>query len=143
MNALLASGALKVTPNNKGWWGYDLDYLAFGPKQAKIVPFVDVQYGAQVDVSAAPMPITQGNKVFLSFELTNLSAVPVDMVVTTPYGVRTYEGIRPGKTMKAMVNTNASSIPAGHVTVEATGVVGGQQVTVTETAYYGAYTMTP
>src|SRR3954453_2545995 len=46
VNAALAKGLVAVTPNNKGWFGFNLDYLQFGPKQAKLVPFVDTQYVA-------------------------------------------------------------------------------------------------
>src|SRR4051812_32733536 len=44
VNAHLARGAATVTQNNKGWFGYNVDYLKFGPKQAKLVPFVEQQY---------------------------------------------------------------------------------------------------
>jgi hypothetical protein len=131
--------APRVGRRDTRWWHNDQVYLSFGPKQAKIVPFVDVQYGATVDVSAAPTPIMQGGKLFLSVNVTNVSAVKVGVVVTTPYGARTYQDIKPGKTIQALVNTNAMSIPRGHVTVKVTGVVGGQRVTTIETAYYAPY----
>lgn len=131
--------APRVGRRDTRWWHNDQVYLSFGPKQAKIVPFVDVQYGATVDVSAAPTPTMQGGKLFLSVNVTNVSAVKVGVVVTTPYGARTYQDIKPGKTVQALINTNAMSIPRGHITVKVTGVVGGQRVTTTETAYYAAY----
>ena len=43
-NVQLDRGAAHVTRNANGWWGYDIDYLSFGPRQAKIVPFVEVRY---------------------------------------------------------------------------------------------------
>lgn len=46
-NVQLDRGAATVTQNASGWWGYHIDYLDFGPKQAKLVPFVDLQYEAK------------------------------------------------------------------------------------------------
>jgi hypothetical protein len=46
VNVQLDRRAVNVTLNNKGWFGFDIDYLQFGPKQAKLVPFVDVQYAS-------------------------------------------------------------------------------------------------
>ncbi|MFU8874430.1 glycosyl hydrolase [Micromonospora sp. SL4-19] len=43
-NVQLDRGVARVTQNANGWWGYNIDYLDFGPKQAKIVPFVEMQY---------------------------------------------------------------------------------------------------
>ena len=46
VNVQLDRRIINFTPNFRSWWGYDLDYLQFGPKQAKLVPFVDVQYAS-------------------------------------------------------------------------------------------------
>jgi len=40
------------------WWGYSNDYLAFGPKQAKLVPFVDVEYSTEVTGPPTTVPPT-------------------------------------------------------------------------------------
>ncbi len=52
----------KVGRNNVLWWHNDQKYLSFGPEQAKIVPFVDVEYPAVADtsISAAPVRGTYG-----------------------------------------------------------------------------------
>ncbi|WP_156393653.1 glycosyl hydrolase [Nocardioides sp. Root140] len=34
----------RETRNAEGWWGYNIEYLKFGPSQAKIVPFADRRY---------------------------------------------------------------------------------------------------
>ena len=44
VNVQLGRGATSPTLYNKGWWQYDIKYLSFGPKQAKLVPFVEVPY---------------------------------------------------------------------------------------------------
>ncbi|WP_298130505.1 Ig-like domain-containing protein [Micropruina sp.] len=43
-NVQLDRGVVNVQPNGSNWWKYDVDYLEFGPRQAKVVPFVDVHY---------------------------------------------------------------------------------------------------
>ncbi|WP_210438579.1 glycosyl hydrolase [Nocardioides xinjiangensis] len=53
-NVQLSRGVMSVTPNASGWWGYHVDYLPFGPAQARLVPFVDVEYSA----ADAPAPTT-------------------------------------------------------------------------------------
>ena len=58
VNAVLARGGAAVTPNNKGWSGFNLDYLQFGPKQAKLVPFVEVQYLPQNGGVGGTVPAT-------------------------------------------------------------------------------------
>ena len=44
VNVAARPRAVSVTLNNKGWWHYDINYLSFGPKQAKLIPFVEVPY---------------------------------------------------------------------------------------------------
>lgn len=46
-NVQLDRGIMKVTPNASNWWGYHIDYLDFGPKQAKVIPFAEVSYSRQ------------------------------------------------------------------------------------------------
>ncbi|MEA5119317.1 MAG: Ig-like domain-containing protein, partial [Propionicimonas sp.] len=48
-NVQLDRGVATVSVNKGGWWKYDIDYLSFGPSQAKLVPFVDVAYTASLD----------------------------------------------------------------------------------------------
>lgn len=43
-NVQLDRGVVQPTQNRGGWWGYDQKYLSFGPQQAKVVPFVDLEY---------------------------------------------------------------------------------------------------
>ena len=46
-NVQLDRGVARVTPNANGWWHYNIDYLPFGPKQAKLIPFVEAHYVSQ------------------------------------------------------------------------------------------------
>lgn len=57
-NVQLDRGVTTVTPNSNGWWGYDIDYLSFGPQQAKLVPYEDITLEADggVDPSTPPTP---------------------------------------------------------------------------------------
>lgn len=43
-NVQLDRGVATPRQNASGWWGYHIEYLDFGPKQAKIIPFVEVEY---------------------------------------------------------------------------------------------------
>ncbi|RKF22946.1 hypothetical protein [Micromonospora globbae] len=45
-NVQLSRGVIAEGLNQRGWWGNDQVYLEFGPRQAKILPFVDVRYDA-------------------------------------------------------------------------------------------------
>jgi len=96
-----------------------------------------------LDVSATALPQTQGNKVFLSVSATNNDSVPVKMVITTPYGTKTFGNVKPGKTVIATINTKLDSIPAGEAAVQVTGTADGQLVTETKTAAFAAFAVTP
>ncbi|WP_435741965.1 glycosyl hydrolase [Nocardioides sp. SYSU DS0663] len=54
-NVQLDRGVMKPTQNASGWWGYHVDYLPFGPAQAKVVPFVDIEYSS----AAGPAPTVE------------------------------------------------------------------------------------
>ncbi len=43
-NVQLARGAIREELNKGGWWKNDQKYLSFGPQQAKLVPFVGLEY---------------------------------------------------------------------------------------------------
>ena len=44
-NVQLDRGAVQPAQNRGGWWGYDTEYLSFGPQRATLIPFVELAYG--------------------------------------------------------------------------------------------------
>ena len=118
------------------WWGNDIKYLEFGPRQAKVVPFVEVAYDASLlDVT----PRMLGSKVHLSVSATNDDTVPVDVVITTAYGSKTFKNVKPGKSVAVSINSRSGAVPAGEATVSVTGSVGAESVTETKTVSYEAF----
>jgi hypothetical protein len=72
-NVQLDRGIVRVTPNASGWWGYNIDYLEFGPKQAKIVPFVEKEYevvAPELSVTASPDAIKTPNAKWHTVDFT-------------------------------------------------------------------------
>ncbi|MBS2939798.1 hypothetical protein KDN32_18810 [Nocardioides sp. J2M5] len=53
-NLQLSRGIGTVTPHYRNWWNLKVDYFAFGPQQAKIVPFVDVEYTGEDEPTVPP-----------------------------------------------------------------------------------------
>ncbi|BDZ65487.1 glycosyl hydrolase [Agromyces mangrovi Wang et al. 2018] len=45
-NVQLDRGIVREQQNASNWWGYDVEYLSFGPQQAVLVPFAEVVYPA-------------------------------------------------------------------------------------------------
>ncbi len=93
---------------------------------------------ADLDVSVSAATRVLAGKQYVSASVTNNEDVPVDVVVTTPYGAKTFTAVQPGKSASVSINSRLSAVPAGEVSVEVTGVVGDQTVTVTKTASYPA-----
>ncbi|MBE2320729.1 hypothetical protein DVA67_032520 [Solirubrobacter sp. CPCC 204708] len=83
VNVQLDRGIVNPTPNYRSWWGYDLDYLPFGPKQARLVPFVDVGYASTTTDG------TVGGSVPATLSLSLAAPKPFEPFV--PGVDRTYE----------------------------------------------------
>jgi hypothetical protein len=79
-------------------------------------------------------PTTVSGQVALSVAVTNNSAQTVKITVTTKFGSKTFSNVAVGKTVTYTVGTKLVSIPAGTVTVKATGSV----VSLTSTVSYDA-----
>jgi hypothetical protein len=56
----IVTEAFPRIPRNNPWWMNDVKYLSFGPQQAKVVPFVDVEYalrGGQPPTTVPPTTV--------------------------------------------------------------------------------------
>ena len=143
-NVQLDRGVIREQANSRTWWQNDQKYLSFGPSQAKIVPFVDVvcnadESGSQLDVSVAPVHRVVAGKVYLAVSVTNNSAVPVDLSMSSPYGVKEFLQVAPGKTVSVAQNSRLTATPSGEVKVEVKAVFDGEEVTETVTESYPAF----
>jgi hypothetical protein len=115
------------------------DLAAGGTFAASQVTVSFVVAVASLDVSTTVDPRVLGGKVYLSVSVTNEGSVPLSIVVSTPYGGKTFTNVAPGTRVSASINSRLASIPAGAATVGVTGIVGGQPATNTTTALYGAF----
>ncbi len=93
---------------------------------------------ADLDVTVSASTRVLAGKQYLSVVATNNEDVPVDIVITTPYGAKTFTAVKPGKSASVSLNSRLSAVPAGEVTVAVTGEVDGETVTVQKTAAYPA-----
>lgn len=151
-NVQLDRGVATVTENASGWWRYDIDYLSFGPKQAKLVPFAELTYPGDVvspgiTVSASAMPKAVDGEVVLDVDVTNDNEVPMEVAVETPFdesdAVTTLVSdpvvVDVGATATVTVKTGEVEIPAGEAVVDATAVIDDETVTATATAPYEGF----
>lgn len=83
-----------------------------------------------------------GGKVVLTVTAQNNATVPVDVTVATSYGSKRFTAVAPGKNASAAFSTRAPSIPAGEITVTATGAVDGTSVKSVIPAPYAARSCT-
>ncbi|WP_214105414.1 glycosyl hydrolase family 95 catalytic domain-containing protein [Acrocarpospora catenulata] len=97
-----------------------------------------------VTIATATVPLTVtatsrcvGATAYLAVTAVNGAEVPASITLTTPYGVKTVEGVEPGKQAYQSFNTRAKQLAAGTVTVTGTATIGGKQVT---SSYEVAYT---
>ncbi|MFJ2518554.1 family 43 glycosylhydrolase [Cellulosimicrobium cellulans] len=74
-------------------------------------------------------------KDYVAVRVTNAEAVPVDVVVTTPYGSRSFADVEPGRNAYQAFPSRLTSVPAGEVTVSVTRSTDGS--TATRTVAYG------
>ncbi|MNW56736.1 hypothetical protein D3C74_344690 [compost metagenome] len=86
----------------------------------------------ELAVSVTVQPKCVAGKVTLNVRAVNDDTVPVDVVLSTPFGKKTMTGVLPGKSAQQTFATRSTSIEAGTATVTATS--GGKEVVV-ETTY--------
>ncbi|WP_435738638.1 family 43 glycosylhydrolase [Cellulosimicrobium sp. PMB13] len=73
-------------------------------------------------------------KAYVAVRATNDHDGPVDVVLETPYGKRSFEDVAPGKNAYQSFAVRATQVGEGSVTVRATGTVEGETVTTEEVA---------
>lgn len=81
-----------------------------------------------------------GPNAKLTVRVTNNESVPVDVVVQTPYGAKTFDDVEPGKTRFHPFMTGERAVPAGAATVTATATVDGHEVSSALSVPYDAHT---
>lgn len=89
-------------------------------------------------VEVAASTRTLAGKQYVSVLATNNEGGPVDIVIETPYGAKTFLAVAPGKSANVSINSRLTSVPAGTARVAVTGVVEGETVTMTKLAPYPA-----
>ncbi|WP_318243629.1 family 16 glycoside hydrolase [Oerskovia gallyi] len=86
----------------------------------------------ELAVSVTVQPKCVAGKVTLNVRAVNDDTVPVDVVLSTPFGKKTMVGVLPGKSAQQTFATRSTSIEAGAATVTASA---GDKEVVVETAY--------
>ncbi len=91
-----------------------------------------------LDVSVDVSTRTVAGKQHVSTVVTNNEAAPVDVVVETAYGSKSFAAVQPGRSASVSISSREAAIPGGDVTVTVTGQRDGQTVTTSKTASYPA-----
>jgi DUF1680 family protein len=81
------------------------------------------------DIEAQVRTQCTGTNAYLSVSVRNADQVPLTIELITPYGSRTVADVAPGRSAYQSFNTRRAAVPAGTVTVKATGVVDAVPVT--------------
>jgi hypothetical protein len=81
------------------------------------------------DIEAQLRTQCTGTNAYLSVSVRNADQVPLTIELITPYGSRTVADVAPGRSAYQSFNTRRAAVPAGTVTVKATGVVDAVPVT--------------
>jgi arabinoxylan arabinofuranohydrolase len=74
-------------------------------------------------------------KVVVAVKVTNEDHVPLNLVVTSPFGTKEFAGVAPGKTVSAAFSTRQASVPAGAATIGVSPAAGGAGAHEAEAAY--------
>ncbi|WP_277515929.1 S8 family peptidase [Cellulosimicrobium cellulans] len=99
---------------------------------------VDVTTSAVVDATVTAEARCLGGKAHVAVRVLNESGATADVVVTTPYGEKTFPNVKDGKNAYQSFSSRAASFDAGSVTATLTAEVDGEDVTTTYDADYEA-----
>ncbi|WP_341483391.1 OmpL47-type beta-barrel domain-containing protein [Micromonospora cathayae] len=89
---------------------------------------------AQLPVTVTVQTRCLAGRAYVAVQARNDHDTPVDLTLTTGYGERTFAKVAPGANAYQSFATRTASVPAGQVTVRATGTLAGTDVTSTATA---------
>ncbi|WP_353708409.1 S8 family serine peptidase [Cellulosimicrobium sp. ES-005] len=99
---------------------------------------VDVTTSAVVDATVTAEARCLGGKAHVAVRVLNESGATADVVVTTPYGEKTFPNVKNGKNAYQSFSSRSASFDAGSVTATLTTDVDGEEVTTTYDADYEA-----
>lgn len=94
--------------------------------------------GPRVPVTTEAETRCLGRTGFVSVRVSNDHDGPIDVRIETGYGIRRFRDVAPGRVVHQSLAARTSDVPAGAVTVEATGTVDGDEVTSEVVAEYDA-----
>ncbi len=120
--ATVSDGAATLTatvPADAAEGAYDLWVVAAPSGTTARIP-VTVEAGepAGAELTAIEVsPRCMAGKVYVAVKAVNGGDVPVDIVLSTPYGERTFTAVAPGVAAYQSFASRATSVPAGSVTV--------------------------
>ncbi|MEV1121870.1 family 43 glycosylhydrolase [Actinosynnema sp. NPDC049800] len=119
---------------------HDVYFTFVGPDGKDLVE-VDSWRFAKPSLKVATSADTRcaGPHVKLTVHVTNNESVPVDVVVETPFGAKSFDDVEPGKSRSHPFNSRRSTVDAGAAAVTATATVDGQEVSLGLTAPYDAH----
>ncbi|WP_447007233.1 carbohydrate-binding protein [Saccharothrix isguenensis] len=116
---------------------HDVYFTFVGPDGKDLVEVDSWRFAKpSLMVSARVNTWCAGPNVKLTVHVADNESVPVDVVVETPYGARSFDDVEPGRTRFHPFNSRRASVDAGAATVKATATVDGQEVSVVLTAPY-------
>ncbi|QAY59895.1 hypothetical protein ET475_07745 [Microbacterium protaetiae] len=94
--------------------------------------------GPPFDIATEASTRTLAGKAYVTATVINNGEIPLDVVLSTPYGDKKFTAVQPGKKASVSINSTSASIPSGTVTATVSGTVDGELVTYTSTADYAA-----
>jgi hypothetical protein len=131
-----------------GTWQLEItEGLVRGTNSFELVQALGTRAGTPVAVEFEVEPFavavtassrSLAGKKYVSVVATNNDSVPVDIVIDTAYGSKTFTAVAPGKSASVSINSRLTSVPAGTASVAVTGAVDGETITMTKLAAYPA-----
>ena len=116
------------------------------PLRADEAPVIDritvspFRAGPALDVAASAAGSCKGAAARLTVTMKNGEGAPVGVSIETAYGTKSIDAIKPGATKSQLFAATAAELPVGEVTVTATAVIDGEEVTSTQRVPYDAVT---
>ncbi|TQM78535.1 arabinoxylan arabinofuranohydrolase [Saccharothrix saharensis] len=120
---------------------HDVYFTFVGPEGRDLVEVDSWRFTRpSLDVEGSADTRCAGPNAKLTVRVTNGEAVPVDVVVRTPFGAKAFDDVRPGRTRSHPFMTRQSDLAAGVVEVTAKALVDGHEVSTALSVPYEART---